>query len=140
MASKGVVVFRGDLGNPESHYAKCQIVGVTNAAALATLVTAMAFHTDCNIAKSSFIDIAAGTDSAPGADANVDRKMTAYFRDPTDLSVHSVTIPSPPAANVENTSQGERYKALQVNNLVAAINTATGKSYTALYGVVTQKR
>ncbi|MGD9131973.1 MAG: hypothetical protein PVH73_10445, partial [Candidatus Bathyarchaeota archaeon] len=63
-----------------------------------------------------------------------------YFRDPTTLSVHSFTLPAPPAADCEDTSEGERVTAAALAAVVGAINTATGKSYAALYGVVIQRR
>jgi hypothetical protein len=140
MATKGIIIWRGDSGNPESHYSKSQIPDVTDDAALATLVTALDALTDCNDAKRSFISNTLLSDSEPGADANVDRKAIAYFRDPTTLKVHSITLAAPVSTATEMTDQGERLTAAAMSTIVAAINTATGKSYTALYGVVIQKR
>jgi hypothetical protein len=140
MATKGVIIWRGDLGNPESHYSKSQIPDVTDDTALGVLVTALDALTDCNDAKRSFISNTLITDAEPGADANVDRKAVCYFRDPTTLKVHSITIPAPKSTAVENTDQGERVTSTAMGTIVTAINTATGKSYTALYGVVLQKR
>lgn len=140
MASKGVLIWRGDLGAPESHYAKSQISEVTDDTALGVLQTALAAYTDCNAAKRSFLTLTLGTDSGPGADANVDRKAIIYFRDPTTLKVHSITIPAPVSTAVEDTPEGERVTTTALGVIVAAINTATGKSYTGLYGVVIQKR
>lgn len=140
MADKGVIIWRGDLGNPETHYSKSQITDVTDATALNTLATALGAYSDCNIAKKSFSSMVLGTDSAPGANANVDRKAIVYMRDGTSLKVHSVTIPAPKSTATEETDQGERVTATALAGIVAAINTATGKSYTGLYGVVLQKR
>jgi hypothetical protein len=140
MATKGVIIWRGDLGNPESHYSKSQIPDVTDDTALGVLVTALDALTDCNDAKRSFISNTLLTDSEPGASANVDRKAICYFRDPTTLKVHSITIPAPVSSAVEDTDQGERVTSTAMGTIVTAINTATGKSYTALYGVVIQKR
>ena len=140
MAAKGIIVFRGDLGNPESHYSKSQVIDVTDDAALATLVTGLVAYTDCNAAKRSFVTATVITDAEPGADANVDRKAVIYMRDPTTLRVHSLTLPAPVATAVEDTVQGERVTAVAGAAIVALVNTATGKSYTFLYGVVIQKR
>jgi hypothetical protein len=138
--TKGVVIYRGDYGNPESDYAKAQLGDVTDDAAFATFLGTLGSHTLCNVAKRSFLTVTLMTDSAPDADANVDRKAILYFRDPTTLKVHSFTIVSPVAADCEPAGQGERLTAAAVTALVAAINTATGKSYTGLYGVVVQSR
>jgi hypothetical protein len=140
MASKGVVVFRGDSGAPENHYSKAQISDVTDDTALATLATSLAALSDANVAKRSFVELTIVTDAAPGADANVDKKAVAYFRDPTTLHVHSVTIPAIKDTAWENTNEGDRLTAASMTAIVSAINTATGKSYTSLYGVVYQVR
>lgn len=140
MPTKGVIIWRGDSGNPKSHYSKSQIASVTDDAALSTLITALDALTLCNDAKRSFVSNTLLTDSAPGASANVDRKAIAYFRHPTTLKVHSLTIPAPVASACENTDNGERLTAAAMSTIVSAINTATGITYTALYGVVIQKR
>lgn len=140
MPTNATIIWRGDYGNPESHYSKSQIAGVTDDTALGTLTTALAALTDCNQAKRSFISVTLGTDSAPSADANVDRKAIAYFRHPTTLKTHSLTIPAPVDSACEMTDQGERLTSTAMSTIVSAVNTATGVSYTALYGVVTQKR
>jgi hypothetical protein len=140
MPTNSTAIWRGDYGNPESHYSKSQIAGVTDDTALNTLLTALAALTDCNLAKRSFISNTLVTDTAPGASANVDRKAVAYFRHPTTLKTHSVTIPAPKSSACEMTDQGERLTSAAMATIVSAINTATGLSYTALYGVVTQKR
>ena len=140
MATKGVIIYRGDTGNPNNHYAKGQIDSVTDAAALDTLATALATHTNCNISKKSFLSNALGTDAPPGAGANVDVKAIIYFRHPTTLKVHSFTLPAPAAADIEETSDGTRVKATSVSTIVGLINTATGITYSPLYGVVIQKR
>ena len=137
--TKGVAIWRGDLGNPETHYSKSMIAEVTDDAALATLVTALAALTDCNAAKRSFISNTSLTDSAPGASANVDRKAVCYFRDSTTLRVHSITLPAP-KSSISEEGDNERVTAAAMTTIVTAINTATGKSYTPLYGVIIQKR
>lgn len=140
MALKGIIVWRGDLGSPTSHYSKSQVADVSDDTALGTLATALTAYTDCNMAKRSFLTQTLGTDTLPAADANVDRKAIVYFRDPTTLKVHSITIPAPVDTMVEDTAEGERVTSVAAAAIVALLNTATGKSYTALYGVVIQKR
>lgn len=140
MAQKGIVIWRGDLGSPESHYSKSQISDVTDDTALATLVTTLTAYTLCNAAKRSFVTLTLGTDEEPGADANVDRKAICYMRDATTLKVHSITLPAPVDTAVEDTAEGERVTDAAMTAIVDAINSATGKSYSPLYGVVIQKR
>lgn len=140
MATKACIIWRGDLGNPKNNYSKSLVDSVTDDTALGTLVTALAAYTDCNSAKRSFLTITGMTDSAPSADANVDRKGIVYFRHPTTLKVHSITIPAPKSTATEDTDLGERMTSAAVSAIVSAINTATGVSYTALHGVVIQKR
>jgi hypothetical protein len=140
MATKGVVIWRGDYGNPKSHYSKSMVSEVTDDAALATMATALAAYSDANYAKRSFLSLTIGTDAAPGASANVDKKAICYFRDPTTLKVHSITIPAPKSSIVEDTDDGDRVTSAGMTAIVSAINTATGKSYTKLYGVVIQSR
>jgi hypothetical protein len=140
MAAKGLLVWRGDFGSPEGHYAKSGVADVSDDAALAVLQTALAAYSDCNAAKRSYFTQTLGTDALPAADANVDQRAICYFRDPTTLKVHSVTIPAPKSTAIEDKPEGVRVTAAALTAIVAAINTATGKSYTALYGVVITKR
>lgn len=140
MASKGVIVWRGDKGKPRGHYSKTTIGSVTDDAALNTLITALASHTDCNSAKRSFLSNTGMTDALPGANVNVDKKGIVYFRHPTTLKVHSVTLPGITAASTELVDEGERMTPAAVAAIVTAINTATGIAYSPLYGVVEQPR
>lgn len=140
MALKGVLIWRGDSGAPTSHYSKTQILDVTTDAALATLATALDAYSDANMAKRSHITNTIGTDSAPGAAANVDYKGIVYFRDAADLGVHSVTIPAIKSTAVESTPEGDRVTSVAGSAIVAAIAAATGNTLTFLYGVVIQKR
>lgn len=140
MATKGVVIWRGDSGAPRTHYAKSQFIDCTNDAALDTFVTAIDALSDANVAKRAFIDTNIETDSAPGTSANVDYKGIAYLRDSSTLKVHSFTIPAIKAAGVQADPEGDRITSAYMASIVAALNTATGNTYTALYGVVVQKR
>ena len=139
MATKGTIVFRGDSGSPENNYSKTQVTGVTDAAALTGLATAIGAHSNCNVAKESFASLTLGTDSAPGTGACVDKKGIAYFRHPTTLRTHSLTIPAIKNGSWENTPEGDRLTAGSLTAIVAAVNTATGVSYTPLWGKVIQK-
>jgi hypothetical protein len=136
--TKGVMVWRGDAGRPNNHYAKSVLESVTDDAALATLITALLTHTLCNCAKRSFNSITGMTDSAPGASANVDRKATIYMRNTSNLHVTSMELPCPVAADCEVIGDGERLKPASGVAIVADIATATGLSLAFLYAPVTQ--
>lgn len=138
--AKGTLTFKGDIGSPPNHYSKSIIQEVTDETALATLGTALAAHSTCNLAKTSLSASAIVNDTFPANGSNIDKKAIYYFRDPSDLSVHSITLPAPPAADWEEKDEGDRVTAAALASVVTAINTATGKSYTGLYGVVIQKR
>jgi hypothetical protein len=140
MATKGVIVFRGDYGNPEGHYSKTIIKGVTDDAKLATLITTLSTHTNCNVSQRSFNAQVFMTDAKPGNDSNVDERNIIYFRHPTTLAVHSVTLPAPPDADWEYKPEGERVTDAAVTAVVTAIATATGIAYQAMYGVHITKR
>jgi hypothetical protein len=133
---KGTITWRGDTGKGKSKYARSLIMAVTADAAMQTLATALTAHTDCNKAAASWISKTSGTDEAPAAGADTGLKGTIYFRDEADLSVHSMSIPAPIAADIEDVGFGKVYKAASVVTIVAFIATATGLTLTALYGTV----
>ncbi len=137
---KCITTWRGDTGKGKTKYAKSLIMGVSTDAAAQTLAAALASHTDCNLAKTGFIENTLGTDTPPGASADTGKKGTVYFRDSADLSVHSVTIPAPAAADIENVGFGDVYKAASVATITALIATATGKTLTGLFGTVEDDR
>lgn len=141
MPSKGVITWKGDLGNPDQNYSRSTLENVTDSTAWGTFMAAIAAHSDCNIAKHSYNAVTAGTDTPPGVAANVDKKGTIYMRNPTNLHLVKFSIPAPKAADVESIpgTKGERYTAVALAAIVGDINTACGTSYTALYGTVTQK-
>lgn len=142
MATKGVLIWRGDIGKPRSNYSKTQIANVTDDTALGTLATALAAYSDANMAKRSHVTNTIGTDSEPGAtpSANVDSKGIVYFRDASDLSVHSVTIPALVSTAWEEKDEGYRVTPTAGAAIVSAIATATGNTLTFLYGVYITKR
>lgn len=138
--TRGVLVFRGEFGGTKkNHYLTSSFDNLIGTTELNTLVTALATHTDANIAFKTILSRFEEND-AEGTGANVDRKAIIYFRHPTTLKVHSLTVPAPVAADVEDTDQGERVKASAVTTIVGLINAATGISYAALHGVVIQDR
>lgn len=137
---KAVITWRGDSGKGKTKYARSMVMGVTADAAAQTLATALTDHTDCNKARVGYTETTKGTDTAPGAGADTGKKGTIYFRDEADLSVHSLTIPAPIAADIEDLGFGEVYKAASVTTIVAFIATATGKTLTGLYGTVEDDR
>ena len=136
---KCIITWRGDTGKGKTKYAKSLIMSVTADAAAQTLATALTAHTDCNKARVGFIENTAGTDSAPGADADTGEKGTIYFRDEADLSVHSITIPAPVATDLEDLGYGKQYKAASVTTIVALLATATGLTLTGLHGTFEDK-
>jgi hypothetical protein len=140
MATKGVVIFRGDNGSPPNNYVKTIIDQVTDDAALAILAPILGGHSDCNVAKRAFSTLTAIADAEPGADANVDRKAICYFKDTVTQHVISVTIPAPKDTSVEMTAEGERVTDAAMLAIEAALETATGRTLASLYGVVVQKR
>jgi hypothetical protein len=137
--TKGVVVFIGDYGNPESHLAKSMYRDITDSAALDTFVTALALRTDCNIYSKHFNSVTETGSGAPDASANVDIKAMIVVKDSADGSIHKFMIPAPKAADFEEQGQGDRYTDAALSAFVTALNVATGKTYIGLYGKKLQK-
>lgn len=133
---KGTITWRGDTGRGRSKYARSQILDVTADAAMQTLATALAAHTDCNKAAVMFSTKTSGTDTPPGAGADTGKKGTVYFRNEADLKVRNITFSAPAAADIEDVGFGETYKAASVTTIVALLATATGLTLTGLYGTV----
>jgi len=142
MASKGIIVWRGDMGRPTNHYSKTQIPDANDTPAVSVLATALAAYSTANIAKYSWVQSAVVTDEKPGAtpSANVDYRAIVYFRNTTTGNVHSVTIPAFLSTAVEETPEGDRVTDAAMIAIVAAIATATGETLVPLHGVVIQKR
>jgi hypothetical protein len=132
--TKGVVVFRGDYGRPRSNYSKTTIKSVTADGALGTLATALATYSDANYAKRSFITETTATDSAPGAAVSMDTKGVIWLKDTADGSIVTVTIPALKTTAWEVKDAGKRITTTVLTAVQSAMNTATGKTYTALYG------
>lgn len=132
--TKAVISFRGDYGRPRSNYAKTSVKFVTTDAAAGTLATALATYSDANLAKRSFITETSGTDSAPGSAVSMDTKGVIWLKDTADNSIVTVSIPALKATAWEIKDAGKRITSTVLTAVQSAMNTATGKTYTALYG------
>ena len=139
MPSKGVIIWRGDTGRPENNYASSRLEGVTDDSALTTLITALLSYTDCNAARRSFNNVTNMTDSAPGANATVDRKAVLYMRNPTNLHTVKIELPAPVSSACEFGAKYEKLTSAAEAAILAAINTACGTSYTVLGSRVWQR-
>ena len=137
--AKGVIVWQGDYGQPESHLSKGSFRDVTDAAALDTLATALLAYTDCNVYAKHFNSITETGSAAPGVDANVDEKAMIVMKDSADGSVAKFLIPAPVSTMFEMQDQGDRVTAVALAAIVAAVNAATGKTYVGMYGKKLQK-
>lgn len=135
----GIITWRGDAGRPESHLGRSRVRNVTDAAALTTLATALLAHTDCNCASTSLVSSTEVNNVAPGVDANVDQKGIVFFKDSADGSVHRINFPAPVAADYTLQDVGQRYTNTAGTAIIGFINTATGKTFTFLYGIVVGK-
>lgn len=134
----GTINFKCDRGNVGSkHVAKTRIKGVADLASLQTLATTLGGFTGANVARQGFVDFANGTTAAPGTGVNSDHRGTAYFQDSSG-GIHSITIPGwDDAAHAPVAGDdGDRMADADVAAIVAAINTATGESYTPLWGKI----
>lgn len=134
---KGTIVWHGDRGTGKSpHTSKSIVNGVIGLTELVTLRTALAAYVDCNAGRASAVDFDAGTPSAPGAGVNVDERAVIYMKDPSDDSVKSITLAGWDTTTypLEASSEGDRIAAADVAAITALINTATGESYSGLWG------
>lgn len=134
---KGTIVFHGDRGTSQSpHTSKAVVNGVTALAALETLAGVLGGYSLCNVGRQSAVDFAAGTPSAPVANANVDERAIIYMRDTANDTVVSVTIPAWDETTypLEASSEGDRIAAADVTAITAAVATATGKTLVGLWG------
>jgi hypothetical protein len=134
---RGTIVWHGDRGTGKApHTGRSTIKGVTDKAALLTLAAALAVYTTCNRGRASVNDFDGGTPSAPGVDANVDERAELYFYWEEEDSVVSLTIPSWDTATypLDPASEGDRIVAADVNAIAALMATATGRTYSGLWG------
>ena len=134
---KGTIVFHGDRGtNHSPHTSKAVVNDVTDKAALVTLADSLAGFSLCNRGRASVADADVGTPSAPAAAANVDERAVIFFKESSEENYRSITIPAWDVVShpLEASSEGDRIAAADVAAVVAAINTATGKSYQPGWG------
>lgn len=139
MANFGTIIFVGDYGSPEAHLAKISVRGVTDDAALGTLATDLSGWSLCNLRARSISTYTDLGGDAPAEDANVDQKAVVYMRDQSDNSIVRVSIPAPDPTNIESTGAGDRLSAAAVSAIATSMGTATGKTFTGLYGKIIQK-
>lgn len=137
--SDGIITWKGDSGKPEGHYTTTTINGVTDDTALAALATAMAAHSNANVANRIFIKINDDDDSPPGTGENVDRFAKLCFRDTDNGKKRYVKLPCPLPADCEQTPDGERVTASAMGTFASALGVATGKTLAALESPVLQK-
>jgi hypothetical protein len=137
--SQGVITFVGDSGKPEDNKVSMNIDGITSDAALATLATALATHTNCNVASRTFIQEFFDDDTAPGTDENVDRYAEIRMRDTDNGKSRRMGLPCPVPADVEVVDRGERMTPSALGTIVSAVAVATGKNLSGVVGPVLQK-
>lgn len=137
--TRGIIVYKGDYGSPESNLSKGTFKDVLDSAKLDTLATALIAFSDAVVAAKHFNSVTEVTTTPPGADANVDLKAMIVLKDTGDGSVIKFLIPAPKASLYEATEQGDRVTDANMATITAAVNAATGKTFTPLYGKIIQK-
>lgn len=138
---KAVITWVGDMGDAKKgHKFKNTVWECTSNGAMGSLVSALEGYTKCNKSSASFNIITFWTAEAPDDDANIDRRAICYMRDPDTGDVKFFSLPAPVDSMCEDTPEGERVTATALENIVAALSTATGKTFSPLYGVVKQRR
>lgn len=138
--AKGRLTWKGDIGKPEGQYTTTTVIEVIDAAALATLATALTSHTNCNLAQRTFVDEAIIDDSMPGGNVNVDRYAKIVLRHAANGKIRSFILAGPLAAEVVATPQGERLDPTALTAIATAVSTATGLTLNPVKGVVKQKQ
>jgi hypothetical protein len=138
--TKGVIVWLGDYGVPESHITKNLFREVTDSAALDTLATALSAYTDAVVFTKNFNSVNELGTAAPGVDACMDRKAQITLRDAATGTPLKFLIPAPKASIEEKTGSGDRVNAATMTAIAAAVSAATGKTLTPLHGKIIQKQ
>jgi hypothetical protein len=137
--NKAVIIWRGRFGGQDNHYGKTLIRDVTADAALVTLIGVLDGLTSANVAKRSFNAVNEVLDEAPATGGDMDAKLVIVMKDTaTDLPT-KLSIPAPLDADFEETTQGLRLTAALLASTVTAVNTATGRTLTGLYGYYAHK-
>lgn len=136
--SKSVIVFRGQYGN----VSKSAVTGVLGGTELGILKTFMENHSNSVVGATSFSERTVYSVAVPDG-SNTDRRASMYFQEVATGNTVRLTIPDPKSTDVElveGRDGGERVKEATLELARAALATATGKTFRALYGVVTQKK
>lgn len=133
-STKTTYVWRGIKGNP----GKTVIMEVTNEAAALVLQTGLLALSDAAIVSQSYSSLD-NYDATPLAGSLCERRAVCYFQDVDNNRLLRVTVPSPKAAMVEMTDNGERVKSTTLVTIQELLETATGRDLRPLYGVVVQK-
>lgn len=134
---RGTIMWHGDRGTGKSpHLGRSTIKGVTDKAALLTLATGLAAYTLCNRGRASVNDFDAGTPSAPSANANVDERAEIFMYWAEEDSVVSLTLPAWDTTTypLDDASEGDRISSTDVAAIAALMATATGRTYSGLWG------
>ena len=135
------VTFKGDFGKRANNEKPTKWPGVTWTELLNDgFKTDLAAWTDCNIKTITERYSFALDTAAPGADANVDKVLTARLRNTTTGKIISISIPAPKSSVLENAPEGERLADSQITAFMTMINDNLEDSFTFLYSIVEQSR
>jgi hypothetical protein len=136
--SKSTIVVSGEIGD----LARTSIVGVTDAAALATFAAAYMALSDGGLESTHFSERVV-TEGAPETGSNSDKRADCYFQDIDTGAVLSLTLVAPKSTVIEAVTGrdgGERVTAAAMATLKTALETATERDLKALYGYIVQKK
>ena len=136
--SRTTFVYDGAQGN----IAKCTVQGVLTNVAAGVLKTFCEAH---SLAKINVVSFATRTvtDVAPDAVSNTDERMIVYLQDIATGNTVSFTIASPLGTDFEAVPGREGgWRTTDTFNglLKAALETATGRTFRVLYGIVITKK
>ena len=138
--TKGKLIFWGDSGLTQNNLvATVTPLKYMSPLYILNFADSLNPHTLCTIPYAVNMRTYGNGIESPGTGANIDKKAVLYFRDPTDLSIHTFTYPCPPPADIEETGYGTRIKNSVVADIVSWINIFTGKSFEPLYGIYYQR-
>ena len=136
---KGSIIWAAATGGNKVHRVSTNFSYPLSLTAVSTFATALKAHTKCSRVSRSYTQMTAYTFTVV-AGTNADRKAILYFRDALTGGVVSLSYPEPKDADVENTDEGERIKASVVDEIRLDLESATGRTYHSLYGIVIQRR
>jgi len=136
--SNTTFVFDGAIGNQSKTVVQC----ISDMAAAGTLRTFLEAHTDGKVNAVSFSDRVV-YDGVPGVTSNTDEIGVVYMQDIDTGNVIRVSIPAIKGADTEQVPgrDGGRRTTDAFNALLkAAMETATGRDFRMLYGVILTKK